>query len=126
LNKDKKGPTMSKHAVNRVKDAVTAITEKIERASDDVVGDLNKTADETINKFGKVKTALINPLKEANSLLDELLGDNGGPALEDEVAAPFPAAPAEARPQAATAAAPQSSQLGKPTGGLTASDVAKK
>ncbi len=81
---------MSKHAVNRVKEAVGRVTEKIERASDEVVTELDATADDTINKFGKVKTALINPLKEAGDMLDELLLGDNYPPEEESKPSPFP------------------------------------
>jgi hypothetical protein len=107
---------MSKNAVNRVKDAVGSITEKIERASETVVTELHETADATIAKFAKVKQVLITPLQEANDMLDELLfGDNGAPADGEEVLDLGPASflPTEANPNAATAAAPRPSTLGQ-------------
>jgi hypothetical protein len=113
---------MSKNAVNRVKDAVGSITEKIERASETVVTELHETADATIQKFEKVKKVLITPLQEANDMLDELLfGDNGAPDDEEVLdLGPATFLPKEgdgtqpAKSGAATAAQPEPSKLGQP------------
>jgi hypothetical protein len=114
---------MSKNAVNRVKDAVGTITEKIERASETVVTELHETADATIQKFDKVKKVLITPLQEANAMLDELLfGDNGAPADDEEVLDLGPATflpkaedgAVSDRSGAATAAKPEPSKLAQP------------
>lgn len=69
---------MSKHAVNRVKEAVAGVTAQIEKAADETVTELTGTAGQVLDNFHKVKVALTNPLKEANAMLNELLhGDNG-------------------------------------------------
>jgi hypothetical protein len=125
----KQGAGMSKNAVNRVSTAVGGAVDKIEKAADRLSDELNELSNTIETKFDAVRQRVISPTIDALSQLDEILfGDNGGPALDD---ATFPATirdaagQPEARPGAATAAAPEASKLGAPTGGITASDVSK-
>jgi hypothetical protein len=125
----KQGAGMSKNAVNRVSTAVGGAVDKIEKAADRLSDELNELSNTIETKFDAVRQRVISPTIDALSQLDEILfGDNGGPALDD---ATFPATirdaagQPEARPGAATAAAPEASKLGTPTGGITASDVSK-
>jgi hypothetical protein len=127
----KQGAGMSKNAVNRVSTAVGGAVDKIEKAADRLSEELNQLSDTIETKFDSVRQRVISPTMDALSQLDDILfGDNGGPALDD---ATFPATIrdaagqpiVESRPGAATAAAPEASKLGAPTGGITASDVSK-
>ena len=124
----------SNEAIKKIPEAVAGIVDKIEKVAGQAVTDLEEKGRETINKIGRVVDVVKKPLIEADALLDELIGgDNGGPALDaaHEVAdaAAFQntiAGVAGNAATASTAAAPQPSQLGKPTGGISASDVAKQ
>jgi hypothetical protein len=122
---------MSKNAVNRVTTAVGGLVEKIEKLGDDYANKLAELGDAAEQKLKAVDAQVIDPVMEALSKLDDILfGDNGGPSLDG---AEFPETirdaagqSIEARPAAATAAAPQASALGAPTGGITSADIAKK
>jgi hypothetical protein len=127
----KQGAGMSKNAVNRVSTAVGGAVDKIEKAADRLSDELNELSNTIETKFDAVRQRVISPTIDALSQLDEILfGDNGGPALDD---ATFPATIrdaagqpiVESRPGAATAAAPEASKLGAPTGGITSADIAK-
>jgi hypothetical protein len=115
----KQGAGMSKNAVNRVSTAVGGAVDKIEKAADRLSDELNELSNTIETKFDAVRQRVISPTIDALSQLDEILfGDNGGPALDD---AKFPETirdaagqSLEARPGAATAAAPEASKLGQP------------
>jgi hypothetical protein len=121
---------MSKNAVNRVTTAVGGLVEKIEKLGDDYAAKLADLGDAAEKKLKAVDDQVIDPILAAFSQLDDILfGSNGGPTLGD---ATFPETirdaagqSLEARPAAATAAAPQASRLGVPTGGITSADIAK-
>jgi hypothetical protein len=103
---------MSKNAVNRVTTAVGGLVEKIEKLGDDYATKLAELGDAAEKKLKAVDDQVIDPILEAFGKLDDVLfGNNGGPALDDT--APF--LPTEAKPGAATAAAPQASALGSST-----------
>lgn len=126
----------SNEAIKRIPAAVAGIVKKIEETADAAVSDLAAKGAETIRKIGHVVDVVKKPLIEADALLDELIGgDNGGPLFSaQEVAdsvASFPNTIAGVGQDAnksgtATAAASQPSTLGKPTFGITASDIAAK
>jgi hypothetical protein len=122
---------MSKNAVNRVTTAVGGLVEKIEKLGDEYANKLVELGDAAEKKLKAVDDQVIDPILEAFGRLDDVLfGSNGGPSLDG---AEFPDTVLEAagqplvepRPAAATAAAPQASKLGVPTGGITSADIAK-
>jgi len=113
---------------SRVANAVGEVVKKIEAAADVAVTKIEDKARETINKLDRAAVAVTAPFHAADKMLDDLIGGhNGGPALDDT--APFQNTVAgvvgDAKPGTSTAASPQTSALGVPTGGVTASDVAK-
>lgn len=127
----------SNEAIKRIPEAVAGIVKKVETAAGEAVSDLEATGEGLVNKIGRVVDVVKKPLIEADALLDELIGgDNGGPALDavegvTDTAGAFSNNVVAGRVVdaavrgAATAAAPQPSKLGKPTGGITAGDIFK-
>ena len=122
----------SNEAIKKIPEAVAGLVKKITDTANQAVTDIEAKGEETIAKIGRVVEVTKKPLIECDALLDELLGgDNGGPALHAvgevaDTAATFQntiaGVPAGNKP---SISASQPSQLGKPTGGITASDVAK-
>jgi hypothetical protein len=76
---------MSANAANRVKDAVERVATQLEKAADGTAERLNRLTTEALDKFHRVETSVSGPLENALKGLDELLGDNGGPPLDDTV-----------------------------------------
>lgn len=74
---------MSANAANRVKDAVQRVVTVLETEADAVAKELHEATEEARDKFHRVKTSVTAPLKEALKGLDELLGSNGGPPLDE-------------------------------------------
>ena len=117
---------MSTDAVNRIPEAIGKIADKVEQMVGKAVDDLEAAGNETIEKIGRATTALKVPFSKANEVLDALIGGhNGGPSLDGAEFQNTVAGVVGNDAKAATAAAPQASKLGVPTGGVTASDVAK-
>jgi hypothetical protein len=77
------GGHMSANAANRVKDAVERVVDKIEKAADGTADRLNKLSEEALDKFHRVEKSVADPLEAALKGLDELLGSNGGPPLDE-------------------------------------------
>jgi hypothetical protein len=74
---------MSANAANRVKDAVERVVTSLEQAADGTADRLNKLNSEALDKFHRVEKSISDPLEQALKGLDELLGSNGGPPLDD-------------------------------------------
>jgi DNA-binding ferritin-like protein len=74
---------MSANAANRVKDAVERVVTQLEQAADGTAERLNKLTTEALDKFYRVEKSVADPLEAALKGLDELLGGNGGPPLEE-------------------------------------------
>src|SRR5262245_22935543 len=114
----------SSEAIKQIPVAVGGLVKKLEDAAKNAVTDIEEKGRETLNKIERAKGAVIAPLREADALLDDLIGGhNGGPEMEAGPEDAFrTVGGTDSRPSASTAAVPQPSTLGAPTGGVRAGD----
>jgi hypothetical protein len=116
----------SNEAIKKIPAAVGGLVQKLEEAVNVGVAKIEEQGAKTLAKVDQAVYAITEPLRDADNMLDELIGGHNGAPVEDAPGATFLGGAGEARSGAATAAKSQPSAIGTATGGITASDVAKK
>lgn len=88
----------SNEAIKRIPQAVGGVVQKLEKAAVDAVDAIEKKGDETLEKVNRAVTAVTEPLRAADELLDDIIGGhNGAPVDEGDANGEdtFPGVPAD-------------------------------
>ena len=75
--------------VRRVSETVKTLTDQINKQCDEAAEEMAAVGKETLDKVDRVKKSIVNPLKDAQCLLDELLVDSNEFETEDEDVVPL-------------------------------------